>query len=126
MSETFAVNLEYGDGLYLLGKENPSLTGALYSYLTSKGITVYKADAPVIMFEGESIQMMTRKCVIDVPMHETFDQIYDSLVESNIDTIFLYQFITDYQWSREFDASYQPVGEPCLREYRTVRFGVKG
>ena len=124
MSETYAINLEYGDGLYLLGKENPSLTGALFSYLTDKGITVYKADAPVVMFEGQSIQMMTRKCMIDVPMNETFDHIYNNLAENNVDTIFLYMFMVDYQWSAEMDATYQPVGERCMREYRTVRYGV--
>lgn len=124
MSETFAIDLEYQKNMYL-GGENSSLTGALFKYLTDKGITVYKAEAPVIMFEGESILMNTRKCQTDCPMVETFEQIYDHLVENNIDTIFLYKMQVDYRWCKICDESFEEVGEAELREYRTVRYGVR-
>ena len=126
MSETYGVDTEYDANLTSITAHYcESLTASLYNYLKHKGITVHKAEAPVIMYEGDTVQMMTRKVLIDCPMIETFEQIYQHLVDNNIDEIFLYQFNQQYIYAQQVGAAYEPVGEPVLREYRNIRYGVR-
>jgi hypothetical protein len=126
MSETAGIDFEYSPIQNSMDThENESLTAALFQYLQDKGITVYKSNYPVILHEDQSIEMMSRKMVIDCPMIEAFEELYRNLETNNIDTVYLYMFRQQYVWTREMDAAYQPVGEPRLVEYRVVRYGVR-
>ncbi len=122
--ETYAVDMDYNPTIEMLNQyTHESLTASFIKFLKHKGLETYKAEAPVVIYEGTIVEIKSVK-VNEGPMQEIFEELSNYLLEYNPKTILVYTFNEFYNFTQGVDESYVPVGEPYLSTRRMLRFGV--
>lgn len=122
--ETYAIDLSYETNkMYTTESIHETLTDAFIEFLRKKDLVVFRALAPVVMYEGQSVSMMSRKVVREGAMIDIFENLYEEIIKEEPKAVLVYHFKEEYRWASMMDASYNPVGEPELFLTRILRLG---
>ncbi|KFZ25613.1 MAG: hypothetical protein KQ78_02187 [Candidatus Izimaplasma bacterium HR2] len=122
--EIIGIDLNYDPKKIIISDDTDTLTASLIGFLRYKGLDVFKSIAPVIKYKGHVVSMRSYKLMSDVSVEDNFEDIYTSLIKDNSKYVFIYIMEQKYNFTQHIDDKYQPVGDPHLHEYRTVRLGV--
>ena len=101
-----------------------TLTGCFITFLREKGLTVHRALAPVVMYEHQSILMLSYKLDNNMDMDLLFDRAYEQIMIMRPQAVIVYHIMEQYNWSQEMDEQFQPIGDKHLTKNRTLRFGI--
>ena len=124
--EDFAgIDFDFNTLMYVPDQDkSDDLTRAMMEYLRNAGMKVYKATNPIVMYEGNQYQMISRQLSTDKLMLESFEEVFDKLMEDDPRVVLFYEFLNNYSYSPDMDLSFEPSGDHVFRERRVIRYAL--
>jgi hypothetical protein len=106
-------------------KSEDTLTASCISYLRDKGLTVYKATNPLVIYEDRIINMQTF-LMLRGDINEAMDEVYEKIVIKNPKIVLVHSVKQTYNFISKDVAvkSNLSFDDSCVDEYRYIRYGV--